>query len=300
LFEPYWNRVLQITLQPNPAVGGDPLVLSTASGRLEELHAAFRVEKTLGKSTNTAEVTLANLADDAVAVLRQAGTILALDAGYEAGGAKRIFTGDVTRVHDARPESDRATVLRCHDGAVEKMNRRVALGFAPGTTLAEMIDAVFRKFGDGKRQEIGDMKAAAARQLSGATAAAPHGRSLCGSASKVLTTLIAPLRGEWSFQDGAAQIVGEEKALDLPPVEISPATGMIGRPEEVESDDDRAAYPRVRVSCLLCGDLFPGVPLTIESPVTQAVATWKAVRVTHVGDTHGNEWTTTVEAIALP
>lgn len=101
-----------------------------------------------------------------------------------------------------------------------------------------------------------------------------------------------------SIQDGALLLLRDGKSDGKEAVLLTPSTGLIGVPViGKESQPEGGGRDVLRLRALLNGDLTPGRALHVQS---EKIDGWFRVEtVTHVGDTHGNDWYSEVEATPL-
>lgn len=119
------------------------------------------------------------------------------------------------------------------------------------------------------------------------------GLTLEGPSQKELTRLLAPRGFKWSIQDSKLQILRDTDVRTDEAVLIIADTGMIGSPES-GAPKNPGDVPILTVSTLIDPRLVPGVRMRVESRNISGL--YRVEQVRHVGDTHGDDWTTRVEA----
>lgn len=240
-----------------------------------DLRVAFEVERSLHRAPNTATFRLWNLGEASRGVASKAGTPLQLVAGY-VDSADVLFSGEIKRSWLRHEPPDWITEIEARDGltAWRAFCRRV---YPRGAAVRAVVTAL-----------AGDM----GLTLSPSTSALlmgvlPGPTVMAGRAEEELELVLRAAGYEWSIQDGALQVLRTGTADPRAPIGLSAETGMIGSPEVLE---DGGATVRT----LLQPRIRPGSIIDLTSRVRSG--RHRAERVTHVGDSHGQDWTTEVEA----
>lgn len=257
---------------------------------IEELRMQFAIELQLGGDPNTCDVTITNLADDSRAFLQRRGVHAILDAGHD-GEYHQLFRGDLRHALPTRTATERDMLLQLGDGARAYRYARVARSFRDGTPIRDLI-----------------REAAAAMQLPLAVdvltrqefdARLVLGDVIQGPARDELTRLLAPLGYSWSIQRGALQIVNQTDVRSNERLVFDtadPDSGVIGSPQ-LRPGKLGSGKTTLTLQSLLRPDVVPGARIQVSSGDVNG--TFRAERVRHTGDTHGEDWTTEIEAKPL-
>ena len=123
-----------------------------------------------------------------------------------------------------------------------------------------------------------------------------NGGLLEGPSHRNMTELLAARGYGWSIQDGKLQIL---KGSDVRPetaLVLSAETGLVGSPG-FGSPPSKGKPPTLRARALIFPEIVPGRKIDLRA--TASTGLFKAVRVTHTGDTHGQDWYTEIEAVPL-
>lgn len=271
---------------------GNAAYFDTLPNGLEitKLRIEYQVEKNLASEPNTCEVTITNCNEGTRAYLAQKPLVLRLDAGYEQdGGPRHLFTGDVTHAYSRRDGTEWKTIIQLGDGARATRNARVNRSFKAGTPIQTVVREVAAGMGLVVPKNI-DVSPELQRQYAA-------GVQIFGSAADELTRLLAPLGYAWSIQDGKLQTLKELEAGPNRAHLISKDTGLIESPEYAtpsKSDLKKGKPLTLGFKTLLYPQLTPGNKLDVRSSAVNGI--FRADRVTHTGDSHGDEWVTEVEA----
>lgn len=257
----------------------------------EGMRLSFEVMKTAKPEPNTLELEVSNLNRQTRAAV-QKGTRVILNAGYQ-GTLATLFIGQVRRVVTKREGPTILTKLTCGDGDTAYAGAAATVGLAKGTTLDQ---AVLKMAG-----AMGVDGASAAARLRQADVSAqvrsfPRGYSASGKASTELQKLVERAGLSWSFQDGQLQVLGPREVLPGQAVLLREDTGLLESPEPNDAKEHKGP-PTTTLKSLLQPSIRPGTALQVEAEFVKGL--FRAETVKHTGDTHGEEWLTTVEALAL-
>lgn len=262
---------------------------------ITQMAVRFKVEKSLAKEPNKAEVTIVNLGDDARSELLKLPLRVHVEAGYVDTGPRLLFVGDVLKGSASkRTETGWETTLRLGDGQRAFAGARVNRSYAPATPMRTILRDAARSMGLDLPPEI-----ASDRALD----AAPGAVLLDGYASDELGRLLASYGYTWSMQNGKLQILRDEQPNNEFEIPINQGDGMIGSPElevpkPVKGKSKKKRGTKLKVSTLLYPEIYPGRRIRVTS-IEIDNALFKVDKVTHDGDTHGQNWQTDVEATPL-
>jgi hypothetical protein len=298
-----FNRRAVVTLIPREA--GSEL-------RVEGLHIAFEVRKTVRAQSNKATVDLYNLAKSTRDRFHAKRDVLRVDAGYR-GVFETIYEGEINEASSGRSVPDFVTRIECGDGDEAFQAQSVEQEFPAGTRVRDVIKRVAGAF----TQPVPDQEspvlfgpapketkpsrirfrsidadlAALEVDLSSAGFAIVLRRAftVSGNAAEVMDRLARMWRFDWSVQDGVFQITSYGRAVVGESILLTPKTGLIGTPLKTEQGVKFAAFliPQVR----------PGVLCTIESENVRG--SFRVEDARFLGDTEGSDWLVEAEARSL-
>lgn len=254
---------------------------------VENLRMRFEVKRSLSKSPNTATITISNLAPSSRAMVVEGPQVVSLEAGYP-GALRRLFIGDVFYAHSKPVGADVETLIQANDGGRAFAHAHVNRAFAAGAMAITAIQEAAGAMGLAVPRAT-TQRPALQRQFQ-------QGLALAGKASDELSQLLAPFGLGWSIQDGELQILDELGTAPGQAIRIDQAAGMFGSPE-VSPPSKPGKKPTVSVRCLLLPEAKPGGQVQIVSRTVTGLHRIK--EVTHAGDTHGSDWTTTMEVTEL-
>lgn len=287
----------------------DPLGLTKSFAVIsgdDALRIAFEIEKTELPWPNRARLQIWNLSPDHRAYLTEETALpCRLEAGYS-GGAGELLNGTIRRATSEHQGSDWITLIEVGEGVHDKdgallASKSIKKAWARGTPVA----AIVADFAKELNVDIGNVPALAAAASFSSGPALLHGFAVDGPILDEWTHLMRGLGLRWSIQGGAIQLRLPDAPAGLVPL-ISPFTGLVDRvsvstkqikrtnvltkKEEVQSTG------AVEGKCLLLPGLQPGYQFLLQSGA--ATGAYLCSRVTHRGDSYGQEWYTEFEGLA--
>jgi hypothetical protein len=249
---------------------------------------SFEGEKSASRYANKCTVKIYNLNDTTLHQVIVEGNILQLFIGYEEDqGLQFVFSGEITRVLPVSEPPDRILEVECFDGLKELQETRVSLGFARGTP----VDAVVKSI-------VAILQLPLAENYLPISETFSNGFSFVGEARKALTIVLNKIDREWSIQNGAIQILEDSETTRNQIVLISPATGMIGIPENLDQNEGKLSFSPIRkrrykIKSLLRPEISVNDKIQIESSIINGI--FKVRKHEYEGDNFDNEWTSTFE-----
>jgi hypothetical protein len=287
------DRLCRVTLakpRPTPTTRLGAFVGELLPNGLEvtDLRVKFEVKRSTSSAPNTALITIYNLAPASRAQVIERPQVVMLEAGYRSTGLRRLFAGDVTYAHSRPAGADIETIIQAADGGRAFAHARVNRAFAGGVTALAALREVASAMGLSVPRSV-ELRPELGRQF-------VQGLSLFGSASDAMSRLLAPFGLGWSIQDGELRILDERGVGPGEALSIDQDAGMIGSPE-VNPPSKPKGKPTVSVKCLLLPEAKPGGQVQLVSRTVTGLH--KIKEAGHAGDTHGPEWTTSLEVTAL-
>jgi len=277
---------------------------------VSDLRFSFSIQKGATKSPNNCTVKIWNASPETRSLIEVIGNVLILRAGYhEDIGAVSIFSGDVTRTLTTREGADWVTEIELHDGFMEFRDAKVTLSFGKGATLLQVVTEISKKFGLPVRPLPEDV---AGKQY-------PAGFAFVGRVRDAMDKVCDHGSLEWSIQNREIQVIKKGGVFKKQAYVLSPDTGLIGSPAQesktmtekaaakegitanqpgvkktTERDKDGNDQEMLRVLGYKVKTLLQ--PLAEPGGYVQLNAKgiknefFRIEEVTHIGDTHGNEW----------
>jgi hypothetical protein len=283
---------------------------------IEKLRMSFSIEKSLTETLNTSTIRIYNLSPSSRKLVEAPNNAVILKAGYTRDiGAVTIFVGIVRRSLTTRQGPDWVTELELDDGLIAYRDSKYTATFQPGASGIAVLRQVADQFGlpvmklpDGLQDKI-----------------YPNGFAFVGRVRDAMNKVCNYLGCEWSIQNQEIQILKKGGARERTALVISQDSGMIGSPElEAKTMSDKLAAKqgittnsdgvvtrqsdRLTISGKPAKDRLEVQgykvnmflqPTTLPGDIVEVKAEgidnfFKVEKVTHQGDTHGNEWVTEV------
>lgn len=269
-------------------LGGTLIASRTEDGQTKPiLRVVFKVEKSLAKDPNTAEVEIYNLKESTRGLLARKGISTTVDAGYADGDPHTIFRGKLDYGATSREGSDWVSTFESTDGGKEVRESRINISYKQigfGAAIREVASAMGLGLGNVEEKIAGG-------NIRGALESFSKGLVLSGQTAPQFDKLVKSFGFEWSIQD--EQIILIEPAAYLDPTRailLNPDTGLIGSPQAGDKGS-------VEARSLMIPSLQPGRKVRIESSLVNGF--FRVERSVFVGDTWGQDWYTDIEAKPL-
>lgn len=245
---------------------------------------SFKIIKDKEPSPNNVEILIYNLAEPSRKAFEEKGARIILLAGYSEQ-TSQIASADITTCNSQKIGPDWVTKIEAADGDRSFKHARVKESYTPGTPISAVLTKTLQALGLDPGTSLARVGQIAGQFSSGYVQNT--------RASTELTKLLKSHDHEWSIQDGRVEVLKKGEALaELAPI-ISPDTGLIGSPElGTPTKKDKKGVLKVR--SLLQPRIRPGQKFQLKTRAHDA--TYVAKKVTHIGDTFGNDWYTDIEA----
>lgn len=273
---------------------------------LSELRFIFRIKRGDTQTPNTLRVRVYNVSEQTALRTMKEFTRVVLQAGYE-GNYGIIFDGTIIQVRTGREnQTDTYVDITAADGDSGYNFGFVNQTLAAGATMQDIVDASVKAM-EPKGVTKGYMAFLSEQRL-------PRGKVMFGLARKYLEGVARTTQSVWSIQDGKAVMWPETSYNpgDIP--EISPATGLVGLPEQTSNGVTARMLlnPSVKIGTLIrlkneaiqMYEYDVNTTRQAENDRTsrqnalQAQGFYYVMLAEHWGDTRGNDWCTEVVCLA--
>ncbi|MBQ3476973.1 MAG: SH3 domain-containing protein [Clostridia bacterium] len=260
---------------------------------VSDLRCVFLCEKSLNDTPNYSQITIYNMNQQTISSIK-AGDRVVLEAGYEGGNYGMIFTGDIVQPMVHRESStDIALTLIVQDGDVYLNSAFTAKTLSKASTQGDVITACMTE--DVARGAItGDLP----------KTKMVRGKVLFGKSAKYLRKVAANSNGQFYIEDGKVNIVAAKDYSSSQAVELNPMTGLIGMPEQTDDGVKGQCLinPSIKLNTLIYINSKLVTPKQVAEGETKYTAVnadgvYRIVKLTVEGDTHGDSWYMTFEAI---
>jgi len=264
---------------------------------VSELRCTFQIEKSISETPNYAEIVLYNLSAQTENSIIKEGAKVILEAGYQNPQYGLIFSGDI--VQPLRGKEDNTTytlTLISQDGDLFYNKGIINASFRAGQTTRNILENMTKQCSNAL--ELGQIS----DNLS--QTALPRGKALFGLTRDYFRQMAKSEQAAFYINNNKIDFV---KAMDLPTnevIKLNGKSGLIGMPEQTEEG--------IQATCLLNPllDLNKMVSIDLRSIQRQKVdkengikniegsGIFKIIKLTHKGDTRGDEWYTEFTAVA--
>ena len=260
---------------------------------IENLRFVFDVVKSNKKEANSCKVTVYNLSENTRGKIQDTDNKITVNAGYkDMADLLHIFTGNITSVGHAKEGADMATRIVAGDGIDALRNTTAVLSFEAGTSAKQVLKDLIAKFP--LASKIINEKAITDKVFN-------NGFSESGMFKTVMDKIAKFLGINWTVQDDTLKIIRDEDVDDNELIQISAESGLIGSPEKIQNKASQKTLtdkrPRWRVTSLLIPYLTVGGRVEIVSVAIPEKSYFKVENIKHSGDTHGDEWQSTIEVV---
>ena len=272
---------------------------------VENLRIQFDVSKTVESAPNVAVIKIFNLSPINEAKIKNEFDEVLLNAGYE-GALRLVFRGNIKHVYRYRDKSDYITEIEAGDGDKDFRTATMNETLAAGTTNAQLVDRAVGSFKTTGGTTTGAVQINDRARL--------RGKVISGNTRDVLHDVARESGANWSIQDGQLVIVKANGVLPDEAIVITADTGMLGAPEI----NDKG----IAVKCLLNPQLRVNGAIKLNNNGIKAKrqkaqalgkkqedqkepvrldpdGIYKVLKITHKGDTRGQDWVSEIECIGL-
>lgn len=264
--------------------------------RVEGLKIVFDVQKDAKTSANMAKLQIYNLSKETRhGNFQEMKDQIIIRAGYADESMDEIFHGDLISVSHPKTGPDIITTIEANDGQAALRNGFTSRSYGQNASLKQVINDVAKDLGLAVKTQDWAKLITDQRFLQGF---AFHGR-----AADAMDKVTARAGLEWSIQGNQLQILqkGGTIPIDLSQIPVvSPEHGLIGSPsrlQRLQGDSPDKKPPGWQIKCNLIGRLEPGGQIGLQSEDVPKPTAFRIQSVHHQGDTHGDDWNSTVEAL---
>lgn len=267
----YFNRIATVRIGKSSQNG------FIASG----LRVEFSITKTTKSDSNKCQLTIYNLSKYySSRITVNDGMIVELMTGYsDSIYLDLTFIGDVISISYDESNPDKSITLELEDGGLLIRRHVMSLSLKAGSTLKDVFKTILSK-------QIGNYQNNILDKIPNVTL--KNGISHAGYTSDFLNVLCKSYNLEWSIQNGILQVTKLSEYVVNNPIEIralqTPKRIYANRAKE-EDDKNFNGY---EIKCLLAAKAVPGGTIKIGN------TKYKVMHVKHIGDTHGEDWESTI------
>ncbi|WPY01544.1 hypothetical protein Trichorick_01457 (plasmid) [Candidatus Trichorickettsia mobilis] len=281
----YFDRVCRVVVLNNEALS------------IEDHRIKFEITKAITQKDNSAKIEIFNLSNVTRKKIGIKETSAQLYAGYkEYQGAVQVGQGVICQVTTIRDKTDIVTRMLLKDGLSYIKNNPISFSYEKDVKLEEVLKKIAKDAGLVLKSIGIDSKA-----ISG-------GYTIFRSLDYELNQLAERFDFDWSIQDKALVVIGKKQNISQQVVLLTPDSGLILNPESVKKVSQRLQKLKDKgeilndirlfhVHALLQPQLQVNDVIVVDSQ--DLSGKFRVHKLTHIGDTRGNEWYTKMEVKAL-
>lgn len=253
------------------------------------LHIQFSCEKADTNSSNTADVSLWNLAPEHLAELNKDNCIATLYAGY--GNTRPlIFTGAVSFAKTVTDGANEQTKIELTDTRVELRDTYVSLSYQGSVNCKTLIDDTASQMG-----------VTASYSYNAEFADIPNGYSYIGPARGVLDKATKTSKLVWSINNGVLQVKKPGDTMSREVYELSAETGLLGTPERVQIENQQTSGDTKKYTYGWDVEYFMNAAINVDDYVylnsRKVQGYFRVYSVSISGDNWEGSWTCTARLL---
>jgi hypothetical protein len=255
------------------------------------LRITFDINKTRTSESNTCKITVDNLTKTTQNQIKADGDLMVeLKVGYgDAPLLETIFVGDIVNVTHDNTKPGFVTTIEVEDGAKALRSKRLSCSLAPNATLRQALEKAVKELGLPEKTRMALVNIP--------NVIFPSGYAFEGHVSGMLDELCLDNGLEWSVQNNETKIytkTGTDRSKIVHTVLIGSPRHILKKSKQ-NSPSDTENFVGWEFDTLLLPQAEPGGSILLSSIDVFPEIDLKVVDVVHKGDTHGNDWFTTIK-----
>lgn len=266
---------------------------------IENAKIQFEIVKSKNAKENTAKLEIYNLAPNTRKLITEQEALVRIFAGYAKNkGLIEIGQGDISKIKHNRDKTEVVTEVYMAEGLRKIRDNPLSISFSSKSKLklGNVLDNLRTKSNNQFVFRLIDVDE---------SKTIDNGYSDLGSLDQILNNLGIQFGFEWSVQNGIITIKGTKKSLSSEIMLLTPKNGLILHPESVKQVSRRLEKSSITkqgakinsVQALLQPHLQVNDIIAIESQDLNGK--YEIQKITHKGDTRGNDWYSDMEVIAI-
>lgn len=260
---------------------------------ISKLRIRFKVEKDIFGIPNVAKIEVYNLSGTTRSKLEKKYSRILLNCGYE-GSESLLFAGTITYIFHNKQRENLVTTIYAADGAFSYEKAFFYRSYSNSVKYPKIFNDVIETFDEvssGNLQAIPD------------TENSLYGQTFHAASRDVLDDLASTLDLEWYIENEKLNTIKKGGFINAEILTFNALNGMINSPiiTEIGANCQVLLRPTLKIGSVFKIDsISPIVQLGNyyfnQINPTKGVGQYRINRLLHVGDTHGQNWTTAIEA----
>ena len=266
---------------------------------IENAKIQFEIIKSKNAKENTAKLEIYNLAPNTRKLITEQEALVRIFAGYAQNkGLIEIGQGDISKIKHNRDKTEVVTEIYMAEGIKISRNNPISISFSSAVkiNLSSILDLIRTKSKNKYIFKLTDIDN---------SLIIDNGYSDMGPIDHVLSNLGMEFNFTWSMQNGIYVIKGGKKPVGYEIMLLTPKNGLILHPESVKQVSRRLEKSSITkqerkinsVQALLQPHLQVHDIIAIQSQDLNGK--YEIQKITHKGDTRGNDWYSDMEVISL-
>lgn len=283
----YFDRVCKVVIEGAKVIA------------IENSKIQFEIIKSKNAKENTAKVEIYNLAPATRKLITEQDALVRIFAGYAQNkGLIEIGQGDISKVKHNRDKTEVVTEIYIAEGLQKIRDNPISISFSSKSKLklANVLDNLRTKSNNQFVFRLIDVDE---------SKTIDNGYSDLGSLDQILNNLRLQFGFGWSVQNGIITIKGTKKSLANEIMLLTPKNGLILHPESVKHVSRRLEKSSITrqekkvnsIQALLQPHLQVNDIIAIASGDLNGK--YEIQKITHKGDTRGNDWYSDMEVIVM-
>lgn len=257
---------------------------------IDDLKVSFEVTMDRNINANKCRIDITNLSEDTRNKFDETEDVVILEAGYK-DQRETLFVGDINDIEFIPSEVEHITRILSGDGERALRDTYTSLSYKAGTGAKAVLNELTRRLGlsNNLRDRISRVTD---RYFSA-------GYAHTGKVGKEIQTIANSIGLSVSVKNG---VLSFEEDADIDKnlaVLVGADSGLIQSPEKITKKENNVERSGWRIRTLLNPQIVPDGVVSVESKVTPADTFYKVDKVTHRGDTFGDEWSSVAEIFRI-
>lgn len=265
--------------------------LGSTGKSFDNLRVSFEIEMDDRKETNSAKISIYNLAQDSLGLLDQENVSVILKLGYgNNNDLSIVFIGDVVVYETTLDDADTITKITLKDGYIPLTQRFLSLSFPSNVTTRQIITKI-----------INDLNLTKDNYSALPNYVYKQGFSFGGAPSKALTIVLDRIGYEWAIINNVLTITKPNQSNKTTVAQfLSLKTGLKESPKRFKEQqaNTRSRTDAIvngwRILCSIIPSIVPKNLIKVESETANGIFIVRSVKMQ--GDTEGDDWDCEIKA----